>query len=140
MKKNRTFMTLEKHRKQTLLRKHLTNLKIDSELQKMKTKKDRLLALKKQINIHKEVFQIRKRHKNLFNFSKKGKVFDEGTLRNNLLKNLRKENSDTPVCETSFFPKDLLSTEIIHTRSKDGKDVQWEGKILSHANGVFKVI
>lgn len=68
----------------------------------MKTKKDRLLALKKQINIHKKVFQIRKRHKHLLNFSKKGKVFDEGTLRNNLLMNLRKENSDTPVCESSF--------------------------------------
>lgn len=70
----------------------------------MITKKDRLLALKKQINIHKKVFPIRKRHKHLLNFSKKGKVFDEGTLRNNLvtLMNLRKENSDTPVCESSF--------------------------------------
>ena len=110
----------------------------------MKTKKDRLLALKKQINIHKKVFQISKHHKHLSNFSKKGKVFDEGTLRNNLvmLMNLKKENSDTPVSETSFFPKDLLSREIIHTCtwSEDGEDVQWEGKILSHANGVFKVI
>lgn len=52
--------------------------------------------------MHKKVFQISKHHKHLLNFSKKGKVFDEGTLRNNLLKNLRKENSDTPVCETSF--------------------------------------
>lgn len=70
----------------------------------MKTKKDRLLALKKQINIHKKVFQISKHHKHLLNFSKKGKVFDERTLRNNLvmLMNLRKENSDTTVCETSF--------------------------------------
>eukprot|EP00105_Crassostrea_gigas_P041035 XP_019925183.1 PREDICTED: uncharacterized protein LOC105334137 [Crassostrea gigas] len=73
-----------------------------------------------------------------FNFlSKKGKVFDEGTLRNNLvmLMNLRKENT-----ETSFSPMDLLSREIIHTWSEDSEDVQWEGKILSHANGVFKVL
>nr|XP_034306421.1 uncharacterized protein LOC105334137 [Crassostrea gigas] len=177
MKKTRTFMTLEKHRKQTLFRKHLTNLKekqedikrkkkkkedeldkvidhireeglwdteskIDSELQKIKTKKDRLSSLKKQINIHKKVFQISKQHKHLLNFSKKGKLFDEGTLRNNLLMlmNLRKENTETPVCETSFSPMDLLSREIIHTWSEDGEDVQWEGKILSHANGVFKVL
>lgn len=149
-------MTLEKHRKQTLLRKHLTNLKekqedikrkkkkkedeldkvidhireeglwdteskIDSELQKIKTKKDRLSSLKKQINIHKKVFQISKQHKHLLNFSKKGKLFDEGTLRNNLLMlmNLRKENTETPVCETSFSPMDLLSREIIHKLNKN---------------------
>lgn len=181
IKKNRTYMNLEKYRKETLLRKHLTNLKekeaeikrkkkkkedeldkvidhiredglwdceskINSELQKLKTKKDRLLALKKQINIHKKVFQISKEHKHLLNFSKKGKIFDEGTLRNNLLMlmNLRKENTVintcTTVCENTFFPKDLLNREIIHTWSEDGEDVQWEGKILSHANGVFKVI
>ena len=57
-----------------------------------------------------------------------------------MLMNLRKENTETPVCETSFSPMDLLSREIIHTWSEDGEDVQWEGKILNHANGVFKVI
>lgn len=124
-------MNLDKYRKETLIKKHLSNLKekeeeikrkkkkedeldkvinqireeglwdsenrIGSELQKLKTKKDRLLALKKQINMHKKVFQISKQPKHLLNFSKKGKIFDEGTLLNNLvmLMNLGKENSDT---------------------------------------------
>lgn len=72
------------------------------------------------------------------------KEFDAGTLRNNLVKlmKLRKDTSNTniQVTENSFNPKDLLHREIVHALSEDGEDIQWEGKILHHANSFFKVI
>lgn len=54
--------------------------------------------------------------------------------------NLRKENIEIFVCEIFFFFMDLFSREIIYIWFEDGEDVQWEGKILSYVNGVFKVI
>ncbi|XP_056002923.1 uncharacterized protein LOC125662868 [Ostrea edulis] len=115
---------------------------INKELEKLKTKKEKLCALKTQINIYKKIFNISKDHKHLLNFSSKGKTFDFIKLKDNLLMLLNIRKSEVDVCDgNQVTSKELINKEIILTWMDDnGENIEWEGKILSFHNGVFKVL
>ncbi|XP_062599177.1 uncharacterized protein LOC134260638 [Saccostrea cucullata] len=112
--------------------------KIREELEKMRTKKAKMEALKKQINIYKKVFKIDKEHRELLQFSSKGKQFDLNKLQENLLHliNLRKNAQ-----QSNFKASDLVGKEIVHTWTvESGENRDWEGQIKSFEKGVYKVV
>ena len=37
-------------------------------------------------------------------------------------------------------PQSLVNSLIAHTWSENGRDAEWKGRILSHADGIFNVI
>ncbi|XP_062621623.1 uncharacterized protein LOC134283186 [Saccostrea cucullata] len=112
---------------------------INEKLCILKTKKEKMTALKTQINIYKKVFKVEQEFRHLLCFSKKGKVFDEKQLKENLITLLkkRKEYQESIACNTN--PRDFVSRQILHTWTDNGEDIEWEGQILSYSNGVFKV-
>lgn len=105
---------------------------INTELDKMKTKKDKMQALKKQFGICKEIHSIQTQHKALLAFSSKGKTFTLNTLVHNLSQLINIYHTPT---DTSQY----IGRQIIHTWSESGEDHQWNGKILSYDKGIFKV-
>ena len=74
----------ENRKKKNEMLKNITEIgiwqninEITSELALLKTKKEKQLGLKKQINIHKETVTLHNEDKHLLQFSSKGKVKKE---------------------------------------------------------------
>ncbi|XP_048770832.2 uncharacterized protein LOC125676980 [Ostrea edulis] len=109
---------------------------MEEHLSKLKTKRDQMTAIKRQINIYKKIYKVDKKNKHLLQFSSKGQIYSIAQLKENLkmLWTLRRSINNYSV-------KELVNKEIIHTwTDENGENKDWEGKILTHNNGVFKVL
>jgi hypothetical protein len=119
---------------------------IEKQLDKAQTKKDKIQQLKSQINIYKEkqVLHISSDDKILLMFSQKGKQFDVEMLKANLLMLIEMralQNRSAFIIKTlNDDPQSLVNSLIAHTWSENGRDTEWKGMILSHADAICKVI
>ena len=121
-------------------------MKIDEELNKVKTKKEKLILLKKQISVYKDkdIVQLAPSEKHLVAFSQKGKQHDVDKLKSNLIQLINKSNVTQPVDDSNIFDKPdlLIGKPIVHTwnDANNGQDAMWNGRIMSYGDGIFKVI
>lgn len=119
---------------------------IEKQLDKTQTKKEKIQQLKNQITIYKnkQFLKISPDDKNLLMFSQKGKQFDVEKLKANLLMLIEMralQNRSAFITKNlNDDPQSLVNSLISHTWSENGRDTEWKGRILSLADGIFKVI
>ena len=119
---------------------------MEKQLDKTQTEKDKIQQLKSQITIYKDkqVLQISPDDKNVLMFSQKWKQFDVEKLKANLLMLIEmralQNRSAFITNNLNGDPQSLINSLIAHTWSENGKDAEWKGRILSNADGIFKVI
>lgn len=125
--------------------------KINTELEKCRTKTQKIKALKQQFNMIKELVTVNCEQKHLFLYSCKGKPYSELKLVENLLQllDIKKHQSSQNSSENDFYlaklskePELLIGYQILHVWHDDEKqtDCNWLGKILTYDRGIFKVI
>jgi hypothetical protein len=119
---------------------------MEKQLDKTQTEKDKIQQLKSQITIYKDkqVLQISPDDKNVLMFSQKWKQFDVEKLKANLLMLIEmralQNRSAFITNNLNDDPQSLINSLIAHTWSENGRDAEWKGRILSNADGIFKVI
>jgi hypothetical protein len=119
---------------------------MEKQLDKTQTEKDKIQQLKSQITIYKDkqVLQISPDDKNVLMFSQKWKQFDVEKLKANLLMLIEmralQNRSAFITNNLNGDPQSLINSLIAHTWSENGRDAEWKGRILSNADGIFKVI
>jgi hypothetical protein len=119
---------------------------MEKQLDKTQTEKDKIQQLKSQITIYKDkqVLQISPDDKNVLMFSQKWKQFDVEKLKANLLMLIEmralQNRSAFITNNLNGDPQSLINSLIAHTWSEKGRDAEWKGRILSNADGIFKVI
>lgn len=126
---------------------------INKELNKLRTKTDKIKSLKKQINMMKDLVCLDHQDKPLVLFSSNGKQHSEEKLVDNLLKLLEIKNkkeqkdSDSISIENTILdqlqnkPLSLIGKSVQHTWYDEDKhqDETWEGRIISYTDGIFQV-
>lgn len=112
---------------------------IKLQLEPLKTKKEKILALKNQLHIHKETMAVSSSNKHLFHFSTEGKHHNIETLTNNLLQLLKIRSEKMDLFQ---YPDSFVGKFITHVWTDDGSntDTKYSGKIMSFNNDTFKVI
>ncbi|CAC5406107.1 unnamed protein product [Mytilus coruscus] len=111
-------------------------IELETEIDKLRTKTEKIKALKTQINLYKDdqVLDISKIDKNLLIFSKKGKPLSVLELAANLRKLIFHRNPFND-------PESLVNKEIVHTWEDDNTSEQtcWNGRLQSYQNQEFEV-
>ena len=113
---------------------------IDTALSNLKTKKDKITALKEQINLYKTLKTIDNCDKHLLAFSVRGKAHDIGVLKEHILCLIEKYHTCTPPSSSPLTnPSDLVGKSFRHVWTDCGKDETWNGRIISFKDGIFNV-
>jgi hypothetical protein len=119
---------------------------IEENLAKFRTKKEKLAALKSQINMAKEHVTITATNRNLKQFSKNGKHLDIPSLIQNLLQLITLSNNNNEhelqtelqdlTIKLSGVPSTIVGKYIYHAWSEK----TWEGKVISFRMGSIRLI
>ena len=115
---------------------------IDTKLSAMKTKKDKVEAIKNQIKLYKTLKKTSANDKHLLAFSSKGKSFNLDVLISNLTQLINKYNNQQQTVQIPLFsqpPQDLIGQQFKHIWTNEGADETWRGRILSYNEGIFSV-
>jgi hypothetical protein len=74
--------------------------------------------------------------------SQKGKQCDVEKPKANLLIEMRAlQNCSAYITKNvNDDPQSVVNSLIAHTWSENGRDAEWKGRIVSHADGIFNVI
>ncbi|CAC5374595.1 unnamed protein product [Mytilus coruscus] len=124
--------------------------KINTELEKCRTKTQKIKSLKQQFNMIKELVTVNCEQKHLFLYSCKGKPYSELKLVENLVQllDIKKHQSSQNSSENDFYLAKLskerellIGYQILHVWHDDEKqmDCNWLGKILTYDSGTFKI-
>jgi len=84
------------------------------ELEKLKTKKEQICVLKKQITMCKQLFNCQNKDKHLLQFSSKGKQHDIQILTENLIQLIEKEKERNKMSIYLNDPEELVAKNITH--------------------------
>ncbi|XP_021339820.1 uncharacterized protein LOC110441045 [Mizuhopecten yessoensis] len=110
--------------------------KIENGIKEIKTNKEQLSLLKKQIGMIRQLYNIDQKHKHLLQYSKKGKAFSVDQIKQNLKELIKVKITKN---EVQLVEPNVVGKKIKHIWSDDNGNTVWNGRILSNDNGVFKV-
>ena len=112
-----------------------TSEQVDENLRKLKTKKDKVKALKVQLDFRKKVLEQFHSEKDIFFVTKKSKQLPVEVIRDNLCKLLNCTQSVVP-SGTAATCQSLIGKEILHKwKDEDGQERWYKGRVLSLVPG-----
>ena len=112
-----------------------TSEQVDENLRKLKTKKDKVKALKVQLDFRKKVLEQFHSEKDIFFVTKKSKQLPVEVICDNLCKLLNCTQSVVP-SGTAATCQSLIGKEILHKwKDEDGQERWYKGRVLSLVPG-----
>ena len=113
-----------------------TREQVNENLSKLKTKKEKIKALKLQLDFCKKVLEQSYFEKDIFFVTKQSKQLPVEVICNNLCKLLTSAHSVVPPSTVTTNCQSLIGKEILHKwKDENGQETWYKGRVLSLVPG-----